>query len=172
MVCPVCDYHWCWKCGRHYEVGHEFLCKKAWDPIPPDQDHKGTCGKLTLYSTKALGILTHIFMNLVMPFVTLLFWPLLTVFKDKASIKRPCEFLGYLLLNFLLAIITSPCMLVAIIVTLFYQFFKYQLPWIFYCCTCKCFREKDVYRWKNKQSGTDFEFQTKHDFPHALALSN
>ena len=174
MVCPVCDYHWCWKCGRHYEIGHEFLCSKTWSPIHPDQDHKGFCGKIALYGTKFLGILAHVFMWLVMPFVALLFWPLMTVFKEKVSIKRPLQFLGYLLLNFLLAIVASPCMIVTIIVGIIWQFCKYQLPWIFYCFTCKCCKEKDLYRWKNKQAAekNGFEYQTKHDFPHALALSN
>jgi len=33
ITCSVCDYEWCWVCGRNYETFH--ICAGEWDPVPP-----------------------------------------------------------------------------------------------------------------------------------------
>ena len=35
MKCPVCDYEWCWNCGREWTPGHSSRCSKKWEPKPP-----------------------------------------------------------------------------------------------------------------------------------------
>ena len=35
VLCPVCDYEWCWTCGREWEPGHGSRCLNEWNPIPP-----------------------------------------------------------------------------------------------------------------------------------------
>ena len=35
MTCPVCDYEWCWSCGREYTPHHQKDCPKEWMPEPP-----------------------------------------------------------------------------------------------------------------------------------------
>jgi len=35
ISCPVCDYEWCWLCGREYKFQHQLKCPKKWDPLPP-----------------------------------------------------------------------------------------------------------------------------------------
>jgi len=35
ISCPVCDYEWCWLCGREYKFRHPLKCPKKWDPLPP-----------------------------------------------------------------------------------------------------------------------------------------
>jgi IBR domain. len=35
IICPVCDYEWCWTCGRQYNLAHQTVCPKEWSPIPP-----------------------------------------------------------------------------------------------------------------------------------------
>jgi len=35
ITCPVCDYEWCWLCGREYSITHQKDCPKVWNPEPP-----------------------------------------------------------------------------------------------------------------------------------------
>jgi len=35
ITCSVCDYDWCWLCGREYHELHEAKCPRAWSPLPP-----------------------------------------------------------------------------------------------------------------------------------------
>ena len=35
VSCPVCDYEWCWNCGREWEPGHGSRCVNGWSPMPP-----------------------------------------------------------------------------------------------------------------------------------------
>ena len=36
MTCPVCDYEWCWDCGREWDPGHGNNCTSRWSPLPPN----------------------------------------------------------------------------------------------------------------------------------------
>jgi len=35
ITCPVCDYDWCWLCGREFTSYHAATCPKQWKPEPP-----------------------------------------------------------------------------------------------------------------------------------------
>jgi len=35
ITCSVCDYDWCWLCGREYNDLHEAKCPRTWSPLPP-----------------------------------------------------------------------------------------------------------------------------------------
>ena len=35
ITCPICDYEWCWVCGREHSNVHEPQCPKEWSPLPP-----------------------------------------------------------------------------------------------------------------------------------------
>jgi len=35
ITCPICDYEWCWLCGREYSITHQKDCPKTWSPEPP-----------------------------------------------------------------------------------------------------------------------------------------
>ena len=170
MVCPICDYHWCWNCGRHHELGHEFVCKKQWDPVHPDVEHKGCRGQTRRILLKSLGILTHVAFFFLMPLFAIFFWPIMTIFKDKMSLKKPGNSILIVLANFAISIVLAPLVAIIVVGAVVYQFFKYQLPWILFCLQCKCLRDSKIYRWKNKNSSGDYKFQEKHNFPHAIAL--
>jgi len=34
ITCPVCDYKWCWACGREDNCLHQAVCPKEWKPEP------------------------------------------------------------------------------------------------------------------------------------------
>jgi len=40
IKCPVCDYEWCWKCGREHEANHHLGCTEEWSPLPPKKFQK------------------------------------------------------------------------------------------------------------------------------------
>jgi len=48
MTCPVCDYEWCWVCGREWGGSHDTVCPQRWSPKPPEsiQDKKSDLGLL------------------------------------------------------------------------------------------------------------------------------
>jgi hypothetical protein len=35
ITCPVCDYDWCWMCGREFTTTHQRRCPREWKPEPP-----------------------------------------------------------------------------------------------------------------------------------------
>jgi len=35
ITCPVCDFEWCWICGREWDAGHSGRCLRYWSPKPP-----------------------------------------------------------------------------------------------------------------------------------------
>jgi len=37
ITCPICDYEWCWLCGREYKDNHERKCLREWDK---DEGHR------------------------------------------------------------------------------------------------------------------------------------
>jgi len=36
ITCPVCDYDWCWTCGREFTSHHATSCPGKWSPKPPE----------------------------------------------------------------------------------------------------------------------------------------
>jgi len=35
ITCPICDYEWCWTCGREFTEDHSRNCPQMWKPEPP-----------------------------------------------------------------------------------------------------------------------------------------
>jgi len=35
ITCPMCDYEWCWICGREFLSNHQAICPNEWMPEPP-----------------------------------------------------------------------------------------------------------------------------------------
>jgi len=43
ITCPVCDYEWCWLCGREHKDDHALNCPRKWAPLPPAIIMKENC---------------------------------------------------------------------------------------------------------------------------------
>ncbi len=82
VTCPICDYEWCWKCGRQYHKMH--LCDGNWDPIPPAELRYSKFSLAGLKNAwmkgsilKKVGLfLLILLLSPVLLFTCILFWPL------------------------------------------------------------------------------------------------
>lgn len=89
ITCPVCDYEWCWLCGREHSESHDWRCPKIWSPIPPktilrEDSTRPAC------IIQTLSFLRKLLIFLILLPLRLLFWPLwmLNVLAEMRSPNR------------------------------------------------------------------------------------
>ena len=85
ITCPVCDYEWCWLCGREYKDYHERDCPRQWNPKPPKLE--AISGSLI---AQIVGNLMRINLFLLAMPCYILFWPFwfLQVGREMRAIDR------------------------------------------------------------------------------------
>jgi len=79
ITCPICDYEWCWDCGREFKYLHEIKCPKEWSPIPPTLTPVEKW-QLRWRDASRIGRVGLLFLTILLsPLILLgamLFWPL------------------------------------------------------------------------------------------------
>lgn len=83
MICCVCDYEWCWACGKHR--GPEHVCIGSWDPVPSDIYRSW----LQVLGSKLRAFGSGLLEVIAIPFQLLynaIFWPLF--FTARATAER------------------------------------------------------------------------------------
>jgi len=76
VVCPVCDYEWCWNCGREWEPGHGSRCLNKWSPRAPKAFEKGTGRScFEAFLNTLFLVFEIIFFGLSSALVVILIWP-------------------------------------------------------------------------------------------------
>jgi len=70
ITCPICDYEWCWLCGREYSNVHEPKCPKEWSPLPPYMILQEG-----LQKSPSKRLLNKIFAVFLLVLSEILFWP-------------------------------------------------------------------------------------------------
>jgi len=84
ITCPICDYEWCWLCGREHNQTHQRICARKWDPLPPAIIVKETMKKDTRPRLQRLFIWVKDFLKVLI--ITELFWPYL-LFNVPAELR-------------------------------------------------------------------------------------
>jgi len=92
ITCSICDYEWCWVCGREYSELHDTKCLKTWSPLPPKIIMKeipaSTFGeKVTRISTDTLQFIFSLILEQ-------LFWPFI-VFNVYVELRLPARTLEH-----------------------------------------------------------------------------
>jgi hypothetical protein len=113
IKCPVCDYEWCWKCGREYEAEHSLGCISVWSPLQPkifQSDSLESETREVISSVKKLLPKLEIVGELLLIPIMLLIWPYSVIFKmDFTDFKLNfLHNLKYLFLSLCLGIILLP----------------------------------------------------------------
>jgi len=96
VVCPVCDYEWCWNCGREWEPGHGSRCLNKWSPRAPkafEQGKSKTCFEAFLNAVFLVFEIIGFFLSSAL--VVIVIWPCMMsgeIEKNllKKKIKSPC----------------------------------------------------------------------------------
>jgi hypothetical protein len=100
ITCPICDYEWCWDCGREFKYLHEIKCPKEWSPIPPTLTPYEKW-QLRWRDSSKLGraglLLVTILLSPLILLGTMLFWPLWEYdYISDLSMKHPLRSFGVL----------------------------------------------------------------------------
>jgi len=172
VTCSVCDYEWCWNCGKQYSPKH--VCKGEWDPSVPvvDGSEGKPRGKVTAVLCTILRILISPIALLGIILFVLLLWPLI-IAKDNGRYRRQTTG-GKFCMVITSLIVGIICLPIVLICLGFYVLF------IFFAAILYCFsdpgyqqliarrrrqarlrnerrRKKNNPRWKMKE-GSHFEY--------------
>ena len=118
MTCCVCDYEWCWNCGKQYDPKHR--CKGVWDPSVPSmkQQDKTAWEK---FRRLIVLILWGIFYLTIFPLsvllVLLFFWPYFIMEggarrRRRRKVSNLCCKLFW---SFIISLLTLPLTLLCIV---------------------------------------------------------
>ena len=91
ITCPICDYEWCWICGREYSKNHFSNCPSEWSPLPPKKVLRETY-KLNIIRDTIIGIKELIWFILELP-LRLIFWPFF-IMNVRSEMRSPDRY-GY-----------------------------------------------------------------------------
>lgn len=117
MTCCVCDYEWCWACGRQYSPKH--VCTGTWSPSAPSIYAERTrIQKIGRSIKNSLIFVAKAILNIFILFpifliFTLIFWPMGFLTADRRRRRRMrkpsvCKMLGLFILSGLIGIILLP----------------------------------------------------------------
>jgi len=123
ITCPICDYEWCWDCGREFRYLHETKCPKEWSPIPPiltplekwvlKWRESSGCGKVGL-------VLMTILLSPLILFGAILFWPMWEYdYISDLDRKQPLRSTGVILKCMAIGIAGSLAMVPAALMIVF-----------------------------------------------------
>jgi len=134
ITCPVCDYEWCWLCGREHSEKHPATCPRKWDPLPPAAIMKETRRKDTRPRLVRFRIWMKAFLKAM--FYAELFWPYL-IFNVPAELRSPDNSIGYKILAFFMAFLIHMVYMVSMVFFVIRMFITPELiPIIFTCAVC------------------------------------
>jgi hypothetical protein len=102
ITCPVCDYEWCWLCGREHSETHGAACPRKWDPLPPASVMKETKVKSRVAKWQRFKIWMKAFLKVM--FYTELFWPYLLL-NVPEELRAPENSFGDKCLSFMMAFV-------------------------------------------------------------------
>jgi len=92
ITCSICDYEWCWTCGREYNQLHETKCPKTWSPLPPSiimrENQTLTAGG------KVIKFLADFVKFIFFIILEELFWPCI-VFNLSVELRLPARTLEH-----------------------------------------------------------------------------
>ena len=117
MTCPICDFQWCWDCGREFDTAHELTCPRHWSPKPPSdiEDKERKIGVKDIFKAIILipkFLLLTLWFTLAAIFMYLL-WPLFQFYNPQRdlSLKRPFRSLYVILVSIIIGVPTALLML-------------------------------------------------------------
>ena len=110
ITCPICDYEWCWDCGRQYKPEHEQICPKKWSPMPPELSRKDIWKREWRNSSKVKRVglaIGGVLISPIMLLIMFLFWPLWYKFNMEKHLNKrnPIKSLGVLILTMFMSIL-------------------------------------------------------------------
>ena len=133
ITCPICDYEWCWDCGRNYSNTHARNCPGVWNPVSRYEfTHRSLKDRWMngSFLTK-LGLLVLLIISspIILIGITVL-WPLWLIFNpaEDLSQKKPLESFWTLLFCLFIGIFFLPLVLLGVMV--FACLFLASLPFI------------------------------------------
>jgi len=164
ITCPVCDYEWCWACGREYTPLHLAKCPREWMPEPPKRVLNEQ--KMTWESKRTQAIMDNLLYGLsiplklfFLPFVLFNLWGLM-MDADKMAKKIILFSLGIIFSlvydAILFAVITGIIgagdqsgdpVLILVMLIILTPYLCYILPDIFKTCRKGKFHKK---RWMSR----------------------
>jgi len=164
ITCPVCDYEWCWNCGREYKSKHS--CPRYWSPTAPTSNNEFLLTDLYKKTWNKGSFVTKVSFAfgflLFSPFLIiglLLFWPLFieNEMSNELSFKHPVKSFCTIITCLIFGILTLPitifyilcliCFSVGIVFPVFAIYVIFQLirgKSVFYASPQK----KEKKRWK------------------------
>jgi len=92
ITCSICDYEWCWVCGREYSELHETKCLKTWSPLPPNIIMKEL--PASNFGEKVSRVLANTIRFILFLILEQLFWPFL-VFNVYVELRLPARTLEH-----------------------------------------------------------------------------
>lgn len=104
ITCPVCDYEWCWLCGREHKDDHALKCPRKWAPLPPAIIMKESNNKVKDTRPKLQRFMIWLKSFLKLMFYIELFWPYL-LFNVPAEFRSNHNSLDYKVKLFIVAFI-------------------------------------------------------------------
>ena len=151
MTCPVCDYDWCWNCGREYKSKHS--CPRYWSPTAPTSNNEFLLMELYKKTWNKGSFMTKIYLTfgliLASPFLMiglLLLWPLFIEndLGNELSFKHPVNSFCTIITALTFGIFTLPLTLLLI---LCYTCFivLIQLPINIVCTIIRSIKEKPIF---------------------------
>jgi len=122
ITCPVCDYDWCWNCGREYKSKHS--CPRYWSPTAPASNNGFLLMELYKKTWNKGSFMTKIYLASILilasPFLMiwlLLFWPLF-IERDtgnELSFKHPVKSFCTIITALIFGVLTLPLTLLLIL---------------------------------------------------------
>jgi len=115
ITCPICDYEWCWECGREYKnSNHQSICPKKWSPAPPKSSLMTPVKKIWTGSTlrKIALIFGGLLLSPLILIALVLFWPLFRFFDIEEDFgKNRLKSAKLIFLSIIMGITLTPLVL-------------------------------------------------------------
>ena len=121
ITCPVCDYEWCWDCGRQYSIEHQPQCPGEWSPIPPVLSMPLKLKQMWWRSSIPVRIILTAGGILFSPLyflLALLLWPIWLIWEAEGNVdrKKPLKSVSSIFAGLIIGVLFLPIGLILAIV--------------------------------------------------------
>jgi len=169
ITCPICDFEWCWDCGRQFQPEHEIHCPKIWSPVPPSRPPIAQWIQSWKTGSKSKKVILIICTILFFPILSLgylLLWPLWEYYNPATQLswKNPCDSLLILVQSLCIGIgamvLFAP--IIVFMICCFLIFLPFMIPMLIFSPeeTVLSNNSKNKSRWAFG-SVNDFNYTTK-----------
>ena len=145
ITCPICDYEWCWDCGRQFIGHHPEYCPRVWDPTPPNKELQGNWRDIWTKKSKSAKIMFAVLCIFLLPVLLpvlilggLLLWPIFYFNQhDELRWNQPSQCVAPVLCSMLIGVIFAPVIILCVL--LFGSLLVVLSPCIIVKYGCKAF---------------------------------